>query len=219
MPYRDLEAVRARHDVLSKRMAEIEAARREMKDLDAESKRISAELATTRSLLERARGGPTKPRLPMLENLSVASPCSESWSEMTGDDRVRFCGKCEKNVYDLGAMTAAEAEALLVQKEGNVCVRFYRRADGTVMTSDCPVGVRRRRVRRVVAIAAGALGAGAAAMALAHTERASMGDAQVGRMVATQGDVPATESAPGPPRVFMGEAPPLHLQGVVRSQR
>ena len=27
--------------------------------------------------------------------------------------------------------------------QGRLCVRFYRRADGTVLTQDCPVGLRR----------------------------------------------------------------------------
>ena len=49
-----------------------------------------------------------------------------------------------------------EAEELIRQKEGHLCMRFYQRADGTVMTADCPIGLRawRRRVRTMVALAA-----------------------------------------------------------------
>jgi hypothetical protein len=54
-------------------------------------------------------------------------------------------------------MSRAEAEAVLVAAKATegACVRLYRRADGTVITDDCPVGVRRRRFwRRTSGIAA-----------------------------------------------------------------
>ena len=87
-------------------------------------------------------------RLPMvLESIRIAQPCSADWDDMSGDDRVRFCGKCEKNVYNLSAMSREEGEALVRDKEGRLCVRLYQRADGTVITNDCPVGVRRARLR------------------------------------------------------------------------
>jgi hypothetical protein len=87
-------------------------------------------------------------KLPVvLESLRIASPCSADWDEMVGDDQIRFCGQCEKNVYNLSAMTRDAAEALVAEREGRVCVRFYRRADGMVLSSDCPVGARRLRLR------------------------------------------------------------------------
>ncbi|HEX5707641.1 MAG TPA: hypothetical protein VFX96_10120 [Pyrinomonadaceae bacterium] len=86
-----------------------------------------------------------------LDNLKVAAPCAADWSEMTGDERVRFCGSCELNVYNLSGMTRAEAEGLIANTEGRLCVRFFRRADGTILTENCPVGLRalKRRVSRV----------------------------------------------------------------------
>lgn len=85
-----------------------------------------------------------------LTNLKVAKPCSESWDEMYGTDRKRMCGKCDLNVYNLSAMTRAEAESLIFNAEGRLCARFYRRTDGTVITSDCPVGLKaaRKRIRK-----------------------------------------------------------------------
>lgn len=58
-------------------------------------------------------------------------------------------------------MTRREAEALLREKEGQLCARLYRRADGTILTENCPVGLRviGRRVSRV---AGAAMSAGAA---------------------------------------------------------
>ena len=77
---------------------------------------------------------------------------------MTGDDRVRFCAQCQKHVYNLSEMTAEAASDLIRAKEGQLCVRFYQREDGTVLTADCPVGAAAvyQRVKRL-AVAAVAL--------------------------------------------------------------
>ncbi|MBT3586646.1 MAG: hypothetical protein HN509_17180 [Halobacteriovoraceae bacterium] len=69
----------------------------------------------------------------------IASPCDESWQDMTGDQGCRFCSSCEKNVYNLSAMNELDLFELLKSDE-KVCVRLYKRADGTVLTEDCPVG-------------------------------------------------------------------------------
>src|SRR5215213_10800265 len=82
-----------------------------------------------------------------LDNIRIASPCRSDWNEMYGDDRTRFCGECKLNVYNLSGMNRSEAEALLMNSEGRVCVRFFRRNDGTVLTKDCPVGWRALKKR------------------------------------------------------------------------
>ena len=40
-----------------------------------------------------------------------------------------------------------EAEAMIRANEGEMCVRLYKRTDGTVLTADCRVGVRARRIK------------------------------------------------------------------------
>ena len=75
-----------------------------------------------------------------LDSIHIASPCSANWNEMYGNERKRFCGDCKLNVYNLSDMTRQEAENLLLASEGRLCVRFFRRADGTVLTKNCPVG-------------------------------------------------------------------------------
>lgn len=80
-----------------------------------------------------------------LESIRIASPCNADWNAMQGDDRARFCGTCRKNVYNLSDMTRAQAQALVARKEGNMCVRMYRRADGTVISDDCPIPMRPAR--------------------------------------------------------------------------
>src|SRR5260370_28893979 len=78
----------------------------------------------------------------MLDRISVAAPCAADWDSMPGSDRVRHCDQCNKNVYNLSEMTRRQAEALLREKEGQLCARLYRRADGTILTSNCPAGLR-----------------------------------------------------------------------------
>lgn len=75
-----------------------------------------------------------------LDSIKVASPCSADWDAMVGNNRQRHCGECKLDVYNLSGMTKREAENLIMNSEGRVCARFYRRADGTVITKDCPVG-------------------------------------------------------------------------------
>jgi len=102
---------------------------------------------------------PGKPALYIaLDNVRVASPCPTSWEKMAGDERVRHCQECKLNVYNLSEMTRAEAERLIASREGRLCVRFYQRADGMIITRDCPWGLR-VLVRRVSRVAGAALSA------------------------------------------------------------
>ncbi len=147
-PYRD------DHDALMSRLValldDLEGLRgksRDLGDVAAETRRVEGEIDGLRR--EIARVAPT--RLPLLDRVAIAAPCTADWNAMSGDERARFCGQCQKHVYNIAGMAAEEAEAFLRGVAGEVCLRIYRRADGTVLTSDCAVGVRRRRRRRAVA--------------------------------------------------------------------
>ncbi|HJX84539.1 MAG TPA: carboxypeptidase-like regulatory domain-containing protein [Candidatus Angelobacter sp.] len=88
-----------------------------------------------------------------IQNIRVASPCPADWNKMVGDERVRHCAECNLNVYNLSAMTEREIQTLITKSQGRLCGRIYRRADGTMLTQDCPRGLRAvaRRVSRTVA--------------------------------------------------------------------
>ena len=91
----------------------------------------------------------------VINRLRVSSPCPISWEQMTGNERVRFCQVCNLNVYNIAELTRREAAALVSESEGRICARLFRRGDGTVITRDCPVGlraVRRRVARRTAAV-------------------------------------------------------------------
>jgi hypothetical protein len=89
------------------------------------------------------------PTIDVLESLTIPTPCNVPWDEMQGDDRSRLCGQCKRQVFDLSEMTTAEATELLADPTNRPCVRFYRRPDGRVMTTDCPVGLRGRIWRQL----------------------------------------------------------------------
>lgn len=177
------------------------------------------------------------PILNSLDDLRVAAPCDADWEGMkpvTADDgaRARFCGSCEKNVYDLSAMTRNDAMALIERHEGRCCVRFYQRTDGTVLTEDCPVGVRaalKRAERRALMAAAAGVGAVAAFVAfiIGAGNPVSRGLQVVGQTIAEvipdpipePIDMPMMGAPPPPPDVKMGEMvepvrqPPRKIMG------
>jgi len=94
-----------------------------------------------------------------LNNIKIAAPCPADWNAMVGSDRVRFCGQCSLNVYNLSSMSRREAEDLIEKTEGRLCVRYYQRKDGTVLTDNCPVGLRalKKRVNRIASAAISAV--------------------------------------------------------------
>ncbi len=73
-----------------------------------------------------------------LPRLTIATPCAVDWESMKGDARVRHCSSCNKDVYSTKALTRAELDRLITEREGQLpCMRIYRRPDGTIVTRDC----------------------------------------------------------------------------------
>jgi carboxypeptidase family protein len=94
-----------------------------------------------------------------LDRLYVSTPCKADWEIMPGNEQVRFCSQCGLNVYNISALTRKQAEKLIAETEGRLCAKLYRRADGTVITRDCPIGIRafKRRASRVANAALSAI--------------------------------------------------------------
>ena len=92
----------------------------------------------------------------MLDDIRIASPCTVGWDGMTGSDRVRNCGLCKLNVYNISEMSRDEATALIRESEGRLCVRLFRRQDGTVVTRDCTARFQAIR-RKIMTLACGLL--------------------------------------------------------------
>jgi hypothetical protein len=69
----------------------------------------------------------------LLPHIKIPKPCPKSWDDMQGDNAKRFCSGCSKPVYNLSTLTSDEAEKLLYAKEGNLCVAYRHKADGSVI--------------------------------------------------------------------------------------
>lgn len=89
----------------------------------------------------------------LFDSIDVPSPCDKSWDEMIGGDVSRFCKHCEKDIYNISAMTRQEAKKLLFQSKEKVCIRMEREADGKIKTLKKQL----HQITRHVPLAAGVL--------------------------------------------------------------
>jgi hypothetical protein len=102
---------------------------------------------------------------PFPKEFAVRTPCLMDWDSMIGDDdRKRFCAVCGKHVYNLTAMSRAEATSVVsaIRDRGERrCLRLYRRHDGSLGASSCepaPAGARgawQFTLRSIMAVIAG----------------------------------------------------------------
>jgi hypothetical protein len=93
----------------------------------------------------------------VLDQVAVEVPCPVSWDAMHGDEQVRFCERCQQNVYNLSEMTTTQAVRLIEAKQDRLCIQTVRSRDGILLTADSPVGWRWaffKRLRRRMAWAA-----------------------------------------------------------------
>jgi hypothetical protein len=81
----------------------------------------------------------------IVQSIKIAAPCNVDWNSMTGDERKRLCGQCKLHVYNIEKLTSAEVVSLIQVNEGKVCMQIFRRKDGTILTENCPVGLRKLR--------------------------------------------------------------------------
>jgi hypothetical protein len=113
---------------------------------------------------------------------------------------------------------------------GEMCVRFFERADGTILTQDCPVGVKKKQ-RRKLALAVAGAGVMAAAAATTFFQSVQgkrampTGDVRMGEMTAVDPpvaptgvevppEVPPLPQEP-PPREVKGERMPVRMGAMV----
>lgn len=101
-----------------------------------------------------------------IDAINVKSPCSEEWSEMTGNDQVRFCSHCAKSVNNLSEMTRKEAIRLVRRSGGSLCIRYVKdtRTNSPLFASTL------HQIARRSGIAAGVLGTSLLLSAAAHSQ-------------------------------------------------
>jgi hypothetical protein len=190
--------------------------------LAAEVASKTKELASAQALLDEAVA---KTKLPVLPNIRVATPCSADWNAMTGDERIRACASCNKNVYNLSSMTREEAETLIMAHAGRLCVRYYQRNDGTILLKDCAIGIKQKRKRRVLAAGVLALLGGGVFAAIKLSKPTTLHAAQVTPAATTPDPwAPAIETEayvePPPPAPVPAPVPVEHheIMGGISSE-
>ncbi|MFK7923087.1 MAG: carboxypeptidase-like regulatory domain-containing protein [Bacteroidia bacterium] len=60
----------------------------------------------------------------MKYQISIPEPCHEKWSEMTPNEKGRFCAACSKTVVDFRRMNTKEIVNHLGKSSGRACGRF-----------------------------------------------------------------------------------------------
>lgn len=110
-----------------------------------------------------------------LDSLNVKSPCQESWDEMIGNEQVRFCSHCAKDVHDLSSMTRTQAEKLVKRANGNLCVRYVKTPQGKLITAPPKFTQIKRRMR----VAAGVFAASLALSTIAYSQQSESAERQV----------------------------------------
>jgi hypothetical protein len=77
----------------------------------------------------------------ILDGICIAMPCSVGWDEMKGDNKVRLCGGCNKNVYNISEMSKKEAEEVL-SAPTLPCIQIARTSDGAIVTNEGTIGAK-----------------------------------------------------------------------------
>jgi hypothetical protein len=152
--------------------------------------------------------------------VSIAAPCPKTWSELAGDDKKRFCSKCEKHVHNGEAMTHSEVVRIVHEGQGKVCMRLVTDESGTILYKNSEKRTKAASLakRAGLAIAAGGLVAACAAQPKPPTqpEPKPVNDAELSgnldpsasqdeRLHITLGDVLTVEVPEGEEQVLLGE--------------
>jgi hypothetical protein len=212
-PFRnDVDALKTRLASLDEELSTLRGKAREYATVQERLTQLERESADVRREID-ARS--VRRATPFLDTLRIASPCNEPWEGMVGDERSRFCGKCQKDVHNISSMTRMDAEALLESVASSICVRMYQRLDGTILTADCPVGVRKKRVKRLfLATIGGGIAAAAGVLAFWRYEESEV----MGKMSIEVADPVAGSALPAPtfatPPPAVSEQPVMVTAGI-----
>lgn len=120
-------------------------------------------------------------KINLLDAVRVETPCEQDWKTMRGNDEVRFCDHCAKDVHNLSAMTRKRARKLVAESNGNICIRYARRPDGKIQTIKNTL----HQITRRTGIAAGVLGTSLTVSALAYAQETPLNPTESVQIVET----------------------------------
>jgi TonB family protein len=88
-----------------------------------------------------------------IQNVQLKFACEQDWHKMTPCGDGRFCGVCQKNVFDFSNKSQADLDKVLHQNNGNICGRFQQNQVKKPLLA-------RNRVKKATLIAASIAAAG-----------------------------------------------------------
>lgn len=101
-----------------------------------------------------------------IDNVRVGSPCTEDWNKMHGNDRVRMCDHCVKEVNNLSKFTRKQAKRLVRASDGNICIRYYEHP----VTKQPLFAAQFHQITRRTGIAASVVGASLSLATLSYAD-------------------------------------------------
>ncbi|MBX7170249.1 MAG: hypothetical protein K1X72_04775 [Pyrinomonadaceae bacterium] len=84
-----------------------------------------------------------------LENIKVKNPCSMDWEDMTGNDEIRFCGRCQQNIYNISEMPKRRALKVLNQPNEKICISYFLDEKKQIITQTYP-GIFKRNFAKII---------------------------------------------------------------------
>ena len=78
-----------------------------------------------------------------LDLIEIDDPCPMAGLPVPLAERQQYCDHCHKTVHNLSAMTRTEAERLVCERAGPMCVQYSRSRSGEVITLDSQPQARR----------------------------------------------------------------------------
>ena len=149
-------------------------------------------------------------RQPHEPAIQIRTPCPKRWEELVGDERRRFCSECSLHVHNSAALTQREAQALVADAPGRVCMRIEYDPQGAPIHREARVA---RVARWVLASGAALLAACQGGREPAAAPQPAPPTSRTGQVVATMGKVASTIEmgdvvAPPAPVERLGEVAP-----------
>lgn len=132
------------------------------------------------------------------DSIEVKSPCDESWDEMQGNDKVRFCSHCAKSVNNISLLSRKKAEKIVRASNGNICIRYIKNPEtGRPFYAQDLYKITRRAPVLAAGVVAATLGISSAAYAQGSPIKVNDRDQVIEKTSKTNGTSQIEDPPPG----------------------
>ena len=147
-----------------------------------------------------------------IDSVKVGVPCTEDWEKMRGNDRVRFCSHCTKEVNNLSAISRKEAARLVRASGGNICIRYI----ANPVTQQPMFGEQLIQItRRTPAFAAGIMSASLALSTMSYAQTVPSSPEPVSPVAESNRSVTENEEEKTGEAETTGDPTPGSIEGII----